>query len=185
MDAKKIPGFVNLNLQSMYIPQEVFGYDDECGDKDEKEVITTPLDVVMGYRKKNQQESKGVIEKRIEALEQELEVIMESNGDDSDGDDNDNEEKMERVCNEISALEDQLNMNLGNDGQDGLDLEYHQKAAQVLTCFGITKKQQNSSMGLLSGGQKKKVLLACTLFCDVDVLLLDGKRSKKYQRIYL
>jgi ABC-type Mn2+/Zn2+ transport system ATPase subunit len=29
-------------------------------------------------------------------------------------------------------------------------------------------------MGKLSGGQKKKVLLACSLFCDLDLLLLDG-----------
>mmetsp|Transcript_19200 Transcript_19200/g.28761 ORF Transcript_19200/g.28761 Transcript_19200/m.28761 type:complete len:762 (+) Transcript_19200:82-2367(+) len=191
MHAKKIPGFVNLNLQSMYIPQEVFGYgdhesnngSDNGGDsgqdnEDEKEVIT-PLDVVMRYRKKNQQESKGVTEKRIETLEQELETLMGGNTDDNnDNDDNvdandeNHEEEIERICNEISMLEDQLNT-LDGGTEEGLDLEYHQKASQVLSCFGITEDQQKTSMNYLSGGQKKKVLLACTLFCDIDVLLLD------------
>jgi len=181
MDAKKIPGFVNLNLQSMYIPQEVFGYDnkDENEDSDEKkEVIVTPLDVVMGYKEKNQQESKGVIEKRIEALEQELETIMENDNDGDDDDGESNEEKMERVCNDISTLEDQLNITEG--GSEGeKNLEHKQKASQVLSCFGINENQQTKPMAFLSGGQKKKVLLACTLFCEVDILLLDGTIGKK------
>jgi hypothetical protein len=102
----------------------------------------SPIDVVLGYRMKNQSESKEVSQKRIEVLEEELERIMEA-ANHSDGGEIDDDE-MERVCNEISLLEDQLNGNNGDvhdnhiDDNDGND-EYNYKASQVLSYFGIDR----------------------------------------------
>jgi ABC-type cobalamin/Fe3+-siderophores transport system ATPase subunit len=186
MHSKKIPGFINLNLKSMYIPQEVFEHDyqDQGGDNDDnvdgdnhndpdQQRQKNPLEVILGYKKNNKKESKDAVEKKIQALEQELEIIMDSGEID--------EEEMEKVCNEISLLEDQLNQDENGDNNDSDsddDLTY--KVSQILSYFGIDEIKQRTPMDKLSGGQKKKVLLASTLFCDVDVLLLDGKYCTTY-----
>ena len=60
------------------------------------------------------------------------------------------------------------------DGSNDVDGDIRFKAKKVLEYFGITEEMQSMPMGKLSGGQKKKVLLACSLFCDLDLLLLDG-----------
>ena len=198
IDAKKIPGVFNLHLKSMYIPQEVFeddynflNYynDDDDDDNDDNNGecrstprqthndIVTPLDIVLGYKRKNKKESKQSSEKRIQELEEELEIIMEK----MNNSDVNYDHEMERICTEIAYLEDLLNGTgsasdnmIGDKVNDVEDEEYH-KASQVLDYFGIDEVKQHSSMNILSGGQKKKVLLACALFCDIDILLLDGK----------
>ena len=180
---------MNLHLKSLYIPQEVFDYhycyDHEQEEEGGGEGDKTPLDVVMGYKKKNQFESKETFQKRIEELENELELLMERNNEDErDHDPNDDENyeaEMERICNEIALLEEQDNDNGDDDDDDGATTttnsekdEQSKKASQVLSYFGIDQEEQLRPMRLLSGGQKKKVLLACALFCDIDILLLDG-----------
>ena len=203
MNEKKIPGFFNLHLKSMYIPQEVFDndtFDNHLGNENDgndrsshpaKDTSIgidagntakdkTPLEVVMGYRTKNRQESKHTSRKRMEELEEELEKIMEklnADGNDIDNDDElNNEGEMERLCTEISLLEDQLN-GTEDDGDNNSSKDYEEdynRASQVLSYFGIDEVKQKMGMNVLSGGQKKKVLLACALFCDIDILLLDG-----------
>lgn len=201
MDAKKIPGFINLHLKSMYIPQEVFEDDygllstassstndyDNDDDNDEEEGlpcddensknhdVITPMDVVLRYTNKNKKESKYMSQNRIQQLEEQLEIIMNSSTGTSSSNDDD---EMERICNEIALLEDASSdaQKNDNDKDDDNNDEMIDRASQVLSYFGIDEsKQRTTSMTLLSGGLKKKVLLACALFCDIDILLLDGK----------
>ena len=214
MEAKKIPGFVNLNLKTMYIPQEVFdgnfennvlfqsnnnhndSHDETEFEKaqpnlQQQQQPKTPLEVVLGFRKKNQKESTVVTRKQIEALELQLD----------NPDVQSNEDEMERIFTEISLLEDQLEHN-NDDNDNNNDCSNNNenenenrpfstapttsniyengivnRAARVLEYFGINDMKQHSSMEYLSGGQKKKVMLACALFCDLDILLLDGMYS--------
>ena len=78
-----------------------------------------------------------------------------------------NNRVMEDLCAQISALEDSLNNASSNDEN------IHSKAVEVLEYFYITCDMQSTKMGNLSGGQRKKVLLACSLFCNLDIVLLD------------
>ena len=128
-----------------------------------------PLEVIMGFSRRNRVESHEVAELRIRALEQEVEGLDLECEEDGEA----NMLQMENICNEISLLEE--GMNHQENGGDDVDSDIKFKAVQVLEYFGITHEMQKMAMGQLSGGQKKKVLLACTLFCDLDLLLLDGK----------
>lgn len=160
MSQKKIPGFTSLHLNMMYIPQEVFQMNDE-----------TPIEVVIRRSNDNKIESNDVAEARIHGLEEEMESLdleCEENGEA-------NVKRMEDICNEISIIEDNM-VQLGSGNEiDDIDGDVKFKATQVLEYFGIDEDMQKMSMKNLSGGQKKKVLLACSLFCDIDLLLLDGK----------
>ena len=156
MSQKKIPGFTSLHLKTMYIQQEVFDMDTEM-----------PLDMVVGCSRQNQVESKEAAEGRIQQLEEDIDGLDLECEDDGGA----NMLRMEEICNEISALEEYI---ANEDGAD-LDSDVKFKAEQVLEYFGITKEMQDMPMGKLSGGQKKKVLLASSLFCDIDLLLLDGE----------
>ena len=154
MAQKKIPGFTSLHLKMMHVPQEVFEMDNEL-----------PIDVVIGCTKQNLHDSNEALQCKIEALEEELEALdleCPEHGEE-------NVEKMENICAEISKLEDSMQQDGGND----LDSDIRFKAEQVLEYFGIPKVMQSKTMDTLSGGQRKKVLLACSLFCDLDLLLLD------------
>ncbi len=172
MYAKKIPGFKSLHLKMMYVPQEVFKYgmDGEDDDDDEDAVgHITPLDVVLSQNQRNMVESNEAAEQKIQNLEEEIEGLDLEN--DEDGA---QAERMEVLCNEISALEDEIQA-LESGNHDNVDGDIKHRALKVLEYFGITEKMQKMPMAQLSGGQKKKVLLACCLFCDLDLLLLDGK----------
>jgi len=207
MDTKKIPGFINLNLRTMYIPQEVFSFyndniDNDNIDNSQKHQSQTPIQIVNGFRNKNKMESKGAMAQSLQSLEEQLETIMDNlqsnqnydhNHNDNDDENHElsNEEQMETICNQIAILEDQLNdnendneydninenddnNNADNDGNNNNKKDQeNEKASEVLTYFGISKERQQMPMRTLSGGQKKKVLLACSLFCDLDFLLLD------------
>ena len=150
MSQKKIPGFTSLHLKIMYIPQEVFEMDDEI-----------PIDVVIGYTERNKIDSAEAATARIGLLEEEMELLDLECPEEGE----DNMKRMEAICNEISVLE---------DVNDDADSDINFKAAKVLEYFGLTEEMQHMPMGKLSGGQKKKVLLGCSLFCDLDLLLLDG-----------
>lgn len=139
----------------MYIPQEVFEMNDE-----------TPFEVVMGYNRSNQIESNDAAAARIQDLEEEMESLdleCEENGEA-------NMKRMEEICDAISALEES-----SSEADANIDSDVKLKATKVLEYFGIKEDIQNKPMVNLSGGQKKKVLLACSLFCDLDLLLLDGE----------
>jgi ATPase subunit of ABC transporter with duplicated ATPase domains len=142
----------------MYIPQEVFEMNDE-----------TPIEVVMGYSRTNQIESNDAAEARIRGLEEEMEGLdleCEENGEA-------NMKRMEEICDEISTVEENTGHLGENEGSIDSDVKF--KVTKVLEYFGIKEDMQNTAMANLSGGQKKKVLLACSLCCDLDLLLLDGK----------
>jgi ATP-binding cassette subfamily F protein 1 len=159
MSQKKIPGFTSLHLKIQLVPQEIFQMGNE-----------TPIDVIMGHNQKNRVLSREVASARIRDLEEELDGIdldCPENG-------NENMKKMERICHDISSYEESLNNNLDSEADD-TDGDIQFKVTQVLEYFGITKDMQRMPMRQLSGGEKKKVLLASSLFCDLDILLLDGK----------
>lgn len=182
MASKKIPGFTSLHLKIMYIPQEVYGFgnmvdgDDEndadkedsnCDNIDNHEAMT-PLSVVLSHNVKNRAESNEAAELKILQLEDEIEGLDLENDDDGE-----QSERMETLCNEISAIEDEMNANSGSSGC--IDGDVKDRALKVLDYFGIVEEMQAMPMAKLSGGQKKKVFLACSLFCNLDLLLLDGK----------
>lgn len=139
-----------------------------------------PIDVIIGYTRRNKVDSSDAAAARIEVLEEAMESLDLECPDTGQ----DNMVRMEAICGEISALEDEIRRqdNIGADGGgdgngngDGdVDGDIRFKAKQVMEYFGITEEMQSMPMGKLSGGQKKKVLLACSLFCDLDLLLLDG-----------
>jgi len=157
MAQKKIPGFTGLHLKIQFIPQEIFKMDDE-----------TPRDVVMGFKNQNRELSREVISARIRDLEIEMEGLDLECPQQGQA----NVEKMEAICNEISLLEEHLNNSEDVDKGD-TDSDVVGKVTSVLEYFGISKDLHGLPMGKLSGGEKKKVLLACSLFCDLDMLLLD------------
>lgn len=148
MKSKMIPGFTSLHLKIHYVPQEVFEYSDD-----------TPIEVVLGCISRNEQDVKDAAEERIKDLEKDIEEL--------DLEVEENNRVMEDLCAQISALEDSLNNASSNDEN------IHSKAVEVLEYFDITCDMQSTKMGNLSGGQRKKVLLACSLFCNLDIVLLD------------
>jgi ATPase components of ABC transporters with duplicated ATPase domains len=162
MARKKIPGFTSLHLKILYIPQEIFKMDKE-----------TPIDVIMGCKQQNREMSREVMLARIQDLEYEMEELDLDCPEQGKA----NVDKMEAICNEISILEDNLSNSEGVDKGYAGDGDILSKVTSVLEFFGITTDLHRIPMGKLSGGEKKKVLLACSLFCDLDILLLDGKCS--------
>jgi len=180
MASKKIPGFTSLHLKMMYIPQEVYGFnnlvggddeddeekEDSNGDNSDNHEAMTPLSVVLSHNVKNRVESNKAAEQTILQLENQIEELDLEN--DEDGEQS---ERMETLCNEISAIEDEMNANIGDSGSINGDVK--DRALKVLDYFGITEEMQAIPMAKLSGGQKKKVFLACSLFCNLDLLLLD------------
>lgn len=148
MKTKMIPGFTSLHLKIHYVPQEVFEYSDD-----------TPIEVVLGCISRNEQDVKDATEQRIKDLEKDIEEL--------DLEVEENNQVMEDLCTEISALEDRLSDTNSNNES------IHCKAMDVLEYFDITSDMQSTRMWKLSGGQRKKVLLACSLFCDLDIVLLD------------
>ena len=167
MSQKKIPGFTSLHLKMMYVPQEVFE-EEKQEDCETRTRPRTPVDVVMGYSRTNQIDSKDAAEGLIAALEEEmdgLDLECEEHGEA-------NMRRMEEICNEISGLEERTSGSVEMDTD--MDGDVKLKVTKVLDFFGITEDMQDTPMANLSGGQKKKVLLACSLFCDLDLLLLDG-----------
>lgn len=148
MKSKMIPGFTSLHLKIHYVPQEVFEYSDD-----------TPIEVVLGCVSKNEQDVKDAVEQRIKDIEKDIEEL--------DLDIEENNQVMEDLCAEISTLEDSLSD--ASSANEGI----YSKAVDVLEYFDITSDMQSTKMGNLSGGQRKKVLLACSLFCDLDIVLLD------------
>lgn len=145
MDAGKIPGFPP-HLSSLYIPQEVISE----GNK-------TPLEYVLSHHDAFVEQSKSANARRIVQLEAELEQLDMTSEEDT--------EKMEVMCEAISILE--------NESKCAHDLELTgRKAQEALAFFGIDENM-NVSMERLSGGERKKVVLACALSCRTDLLLLD------------
>ena len=145
IDAGKIPGFPP-HLTSMYIPQEVV-----------MEPSKIPLDFLLQHHDTFLQRSRDANKSRIESLETELEQLEMASEDDT--------QRMEELCEQISLLEDTT---------DGYDLEVvRQQAQEALVFFGIEESSWNVPMERLSGGERKKVVLACALFCRTDLLLLD------------
>jgi ATPase subunit of ABC transporter with duplicated ATPase domains len=159
MAHKKIPGFTSLHLKIQFIPQEIFKMDEE-----------TPMEVILGYKKQNRELSREVISARIRDLENEMEALDLDCPEQGHA----NVERMEAICNEISILEESQSNSEDVDKGD-TDSDILCKVTTVLEYFGIPKDLHGIPMGNLSGGEKKKVLLACSLFCDLDILLLDGK----------
>jgi len=145
IDADKIPGFPP-HLSSMYIPQEVV-----------PEGNKTPLEFVLGHHDAFLAKSKIANQSRIEQLEAELEELDMASEEDT--------QKMEDLCQLISAIEDE------SEGAHGLDIVRRQ-AQEALAFFGIDENQ-HVPMARLSGGERKKTLLACALFCRTDLCLLD------------
>lgn len=162
MAQKKLPGFTSLHLKILYIPQEIFKMDKE-----------TPIDVIMGCKQQNREMSREVMLARIQDLEYEMEELDLDCPEQGKA----NVDKMEAICNEISILEDILSNSEDVDKGYAGDGDILSKVTSVLEYFGITTDLHRIPMGKLSGGEKKKVLLACSLFCDLDILLLDGKCS--------
>jgi ATPase subunit of ABC transporter with duplicated ATPase domains len=145
IDAAKIPGFPP-HLSSMYIPQEVL-----------PEPEKTPLDFVLRHHDSFLERSKDASKSRIESLEKELEQLDMTSEDET--------QRMEELCEEIAQLE---------GSSDGHDLDVVQQQAQeALAFFGIDNSSWSIPMERLSGGQRKKVILACALFCPTDLVLLD------------
>ncbi len=67
--------------------------------------------------------------------------------------------------------EDMTILHYVSEGNTDREWDDHSEAAMVLNRLGITDHQQK--LGVLSGGQKKKVALARTIVNSFDVLLLD------------
>ena len=146
IDAGKIPGFPP-HLSSLYIPQEVV-----------PQPHKTPLEIVLGHHDAISQKSQEANQTRIEQLEAELEQLDMSLEDDA--------RKMEDLCDQISALEDKV--------EGGLDVALkRQQAQEALAFFGIEESSWHAPLECLSGGERKKVMLACALFCQTDCLFLD------------
>lgn len=144
--AGKIPGFPP-HISTFYVPQEVM-----CpGSK-------TPIELVLGHHDTFKQHSAITIQTRIEELEEKLESI--------DVTIQDNSETVEEICEQICSLEDE------RDGGYDTTAIRHQ-VEESLSFFELDESWWNVPSENLSGGQRKKVLLACALFCRSDLLLLD------------
>jgi ATPase subunit of ABC transporter with duplicated ATPase domains len=145
IDAGKIPGFP-LHLTSLYIPQEVV-----------PEGTKTPLGHLLSHHEAFIRQTKSANSSRIEQLEEELEKLDMTSEKDA--------EKMESICEEISVLEGE------SDGAHDFEVT-RRKAQDALAFFGMDKSM-HVPMKRLSGGDRKKVILGCALFCRTDILLLD------------
>jgi ATP-binding cassette subfamily F protein 3 len=160
INASKIPG-LSPHLSTLYIPQEVVLESDEV----------TPLETVLTYHKTFVKNSTTAVESKIVQLEEELDALQlgDAAGDAGGGGDNDAEDQqveVERICEEISALEEQM--------EDGRNLQVvQQQAKDALRFFGIGDPWIDRPCRILSRGQLKKVVLAAALFCRTDLLLLD------------
>ena len=169
INAGKIPGFPP-HLSCLYVPQEVV-----------LDPTQTPVDVVLGHHGVYFQRSVEAIQARITELEDQLEggpSVTDGNEQDSHGNgvpkkDNDEEEeeedeetRIERICEQIAMLEEEI-----EGGHDVAVVK--EQAEEALRFFGIHPKDWDTPTGELSGGQCKKIALACAVFCRTDLLLLD------------
>jgi energy-coupling factor transporter ATP-binding protein EcfA2 len=206
LQAGKIPG-LSPHLSTLYLPQEVHSATTTGNETTETTTITTtttttmtPLDIVLGYHDTYIQKETAVAKGRISELEDELEQLQlggggggspdynndysHKNEEDDDDDDEDDElpqnQKVERICEQIAILEEHV--------EEGHDVQVvRQHAKEALHFFFATRDQQQHpsdtepwflaedyhDFNSLSGGQRKKVLLSVALFCQPDVLLLD------------
>lgn len=145
INAGKIPGFpphIGTNL----VPQEVFGDD------------RTALEILLQNRS-------NILQKQIEELEYQLENLDLTGVGDSVDTTTDSNETMEKVCENISDLEEEV----GRLGQ------LEGKAAEALKEFGIDDRYIDLTLHQMSGGLRKKVYLASALFSlpSTSLLMLD------------
>ena len=147
MHAKKIPGF-SSSWTTLYLPpelpEEYHGY--------------SPIDVILAYHDELHKNSIIGTEARIAELEDQLNAL----------DAEQEQDEMERLCEKLSALEEQLEFDLS-------DVEH--QALEALHIFGIGDRNKKSC-NALSRGQQKYVLLCVAMVCSFpNVLLLDEPTS--------
>jgi ATPase subunit of ABC transporter with duplicated ATPase domains len=143
MHAGKIPGFPP-HVATIYVPQEVL-----------PQRKLSPLDIILRHHDTYFQSSEAALRAHVEHLENELDSMP---ADDTDS--------MEKICEEISVLEEEI--------QGGRDVQVvQQQAEEALKFFGIDQCMWHIPCERLSGGQRKKISLAACLFCRHDLLLLD------------
>jgi ATP-binding cassette subfamily F protein 3 len=98
----------------------------------------------------------------LEALD--MNIVVQD--DDNFDPDYEQQQPVERICDEISSLEEQV--------EQGYNAQIvQQQAKDALAFFGIENCNIHEPCRELSGGQLKKVILAAALFCRTDLLLLD------------
>mmetsp|Transcript_5065 Transcript_5065/g.7691 ORF Transcript_5065/g.7691 Transcript_5065/m.7691 type:complete len:727 (+) Transcript_5065:106-2286(+) len=183
--AGKIPGFPP-HISTFYVPQEVMSGDNDEDDNNNanEDDSQTPLQYVLSHHEKFSQHANEALQSRMEQLEDELENLNleeDATNDDSDDDDQKEElspeERMELLCEAISALEDEK-----EDTHDARLIQ--DQARQALEFFSDPQDTKHNNtdgnswyqhmpISQLSGGYKKKMMLACALFCKCDLLLLD------------
>jgi ATPase subunit of ABC transporter with duplicated ATPase domains len=141
--AGKIPGFPT-HISTMYVPQEVL-----------PDPHKTALDIILSFHDTFFQTSSAATRELIEKMEADLELL-----------DAQDSEDMEKICNQISDLEQEL------DG--GHDIQaIRSQAEEALKFFGLDESVWDIPSEQLSGGLRKKISLASSLFCQQDLLLLD------------
>lgn len=155
--AGRIPGFPP-HISTLYIPQDLPMDGNGCSNEDKQELLLTPLDMVTSQHAAYSKKSAVVMERQMEDLEAEMELLDVSS--------EEGQLEMEELCEKLSALEDQI------DGER--DLQAARTAAlEALDFLGIDKVLANAPLASLSIGQRKKVSLAVALACRSDLLLLD------------
>ena len=118
------------------------------------------MEIILGYQQKQREKSKTTGTLRIEQLEQQLEQLDMASDEDA--------EKVEELCQAISLVEEEI----GDDNGHNATM-VRQQAEEALGFFGVGQEFWNQPTELLSGGELKKVYLACVLVCRSDLLLLD------------
>eukprot|EP00591_Stephanopyxis_turris_P010099 CAMPEP_0195510028 /NCGR_PEP_ID=MMETSP0794_2-20130614/2787_1 /TAXON_ID=515487 /ORGANISM="Stephanopyxis turris, Strain CCMP 815" /LENGTH=762 /DNA_ID=CAMNT_0040637375 /DNA_START=181 /DNA_END=2469 /DNA_ORIENTATION=+ len=160
INGKKIPGFP-MHLNTCYIPQEVFGFGFDDSNLDHQKTAT---DVVLDYGRDAILESMKSSQDRLEELEKEMDGLDLESEDDS--------ARVEIICEEMSALDDAISQQQEqSDVNEQGDKEF--RAAEALAYFEINEELRHVPLKELSGGQRKKVMLACALYHNPDVLMLD------------
>ena len=156
----------------MYIPQEVFGFELEndmsCYNKErahvENDYTLTPITLAQRYHESHKQKTQEANKYTIEQLENqinELDLTIDENS-----------IKMESLCEQISLLEEEdEEYNVNNTSNSHHII--HKQIMEALEFFSIPSIVWNKPMSELSGGIRKKVLLACVLICNPDILMLD------------
>lgn len=144
MDAQKIPGW-STSWSSMYIPPEL----------PPSLLSKNPVEVVLQYHEETNESASASTEKRLEELSERLDQLHLD----------EEQDKMEKICEEISMLEEQLQ-------SDQASVEH--QAKEALHDFGIRDHATTRSCEELSRGQRKRVLLAVAWVCSfTNLLLLD------------
>eukprot|EP00978_Attheya_sp_CCMP212_P002654 scaffold5444_cov63-Attheya_sp.AAC.2 len=170
MDAGTIPGFPP-HLSTMYIAQEILQVLDE---NKEESMATTPLAWMLGRYAEYDSMNAECKRLQIEQLEAELESLNDPSAPEY-------ESRMEELCEQISAADEELELLTSSKSYNDGTLpgatkemeETRQQAIEALDFFGVNEELRDTPLKQLSGGIRKKVALACALFCSPDILMLD------------